>query len=415
MNLPIKILLFLLLLGSSSLAGTRTWTSADGTSTFEGELISFDDPYVKVKRVGEWNQIAFHKDKLSSLDKAFLERFKIQQEALKKARQAISKNQYTGKFRIGQVTKEGVHAHLIDEIWNPNTLRRERVTKERIFIHGDFSLTVASNEIYSQPLYWTGSYTYNTTDGGTFTVRSYVIDEGVALRFWTSVYLPKHTDTKSGSQSNNRYNIAYGTSFAVSESYFVTNAHVIQDARSISILLKGNKIQASVVRIDSANDLALLHSPNAQAMPLILNLNGKIDLSDPIYVAGFPNPMMQGTSIKITNGIISALTGVRDDVRWLQISAAVQPGNSGGPLLDKNGRVIGIVNARLSDEAAYSATGNIPQNVNYAIKLDYLLPLLRTEPDLFNRIKSDSNAEKKARRISEVINDGVFLVEVNIP
>ena len=90
---------------------------------------------------------------------------------------------------------------------------------------------------------------------------------------------------------------------------------------------------------------------------------------------GFPNIQIQGFSPKVTKGEISSVNGFGDDPRSWQISVPVQPGNSGGPLLDENGNLIGVVVSKLGMRAA-KLTGDMPQNVNYAIKSSYALALL---------------------------------------
>ena len=83
-----------------------------------------------------------------------------------------------------------------------------------------------------------------------------------------------------------------------------------------------------------------------------------------------------GANPKITEGIVSSLSGILDDPRTYQISVPVQSGNSGGPLLNRNGEAIGVVTAKLDAETVFEWTGDLPENVNYAIKIDYLRPLL---------------------------------------
>ena len=94
-----------------------------------------------------------------------------------------------------------------------------------------------------------------------------------------------------------------------------------------------------------------------------------------VATIGFPNVGIQGFSPKLTRGEISSLNGIGDDPRSWQISAPVQHGNSGGPLLDENGNLIGVVLAKLGLKAT-EATGDIPQNVGYAVKSAYALALL---------------------------------------
>ena len=94
------------------------------------------------------------------------------------------------------------------------------------------------------------------------------------------------------------------------------------------------------------------------------------------FAAGFPLINLQGHEVKLTKGIISSLTGFQDDPRCYQISAALQPGNSGGPVLNANGELTGIAIAKMDAVKIFKLTGALPENVNYAIKKNYLLILL---------------------------------------
>ena len=111
-----------------------------------------------------------------------------------------------------------------------------------------------------------------------------------------------------------------------------------------------------------------------------------------VATIGFPNVGIQGFSPKLTRGEISSLNGIGDDPRGWQISAPVQAGNSGGPLLDENGNLIGVVLAKLGLKAA-AATGDLPQNVGYAVKSAYALALL--EPYLDSGVPKPSEPGRK--------------------
>jgi S1-C subfamily serine protease len=97
---------------------------------------------------------------------------------------------------------------------------------------------------------------------------------------------------------------------------------------------------------------------------------------DPIVAIGFPFHGLLTSDFTVTTGIISSLAGLFNDTRFLQISAPVQPGNSGGPLLDNNGNTVGVVAEKLNALRVAKATGDIPENINFAIKTGALRDFL---------------------------------------
>ena len=157
--------------------------------------------------------------------------------------------------------------------------------------------------------------------------------------------------------------------------YILTAAHVVVGATRVSVLTAQGIKTATVVRVDESNDLAVLKIAGGTYAALPVAPSRRIRLGQVVATIGFPNIGIQGFSPKLTRGEISSLNGAADDPRSWQISVPVQPGNSGGPLLDENGNLIGIVVSKLGLKAA-EATGDIPQNVNYAVKSAYALALL---------------------------------------
>ena len=192
-----------------------------------------------------------------------------------------------------------------------------------------------------------------------------------------------------------------GTCFAISkDGFFVTNHHVIKNGGDISIFLKENLeekvFKANVVFKDEKNDLALLKIADSnfyfESIPYRVDENSRIGES--VFTLGFPMSNIMGGNLKYTDGSISALSGVRDDERYYQISVPIQPGNSGGPLFNKNGDVVGIITAKLNSQAV----GVDVQNVNYAIKAAYLsqmMEMIHIKPDIIlPAISKGPNFEK---------------------
>lgn len=166
-----------------------------------------------------------------------------------------------------------------------------------------------------------------------------------------------------------------GTGFALKNNYIVTNYHVIEDAKSIWIQgVNGDfntKYTASIVASDKFNDLAILKvegvTVNTSGIPYSVKTSTS-EVGEDVFVLGYPLTSTMGEEIKLTTGVVSSKTGFQGDVSLYQISAPIQPGNSGGPLFDGNGNIIGIVSAKHKGA----------ENVGYAIKASYLRNLMES-------------------------------------
>ena len=186
--------------------------------------------------------------------------------------------------------------------------------------------------------------------------------------------------------------ISTGSAFFVSgDGLLVTNWHVVEDAKSILVITFNQERKlATIVGKDIANDLAVLkiEGVSKNYLPIIENSTA-VKRGTEVVTVGFPRVSLQGSEPKVTNGIVSSLSGNFNDPRFFQISVPVQPGNSGGPLVTKDGIVIGVVSAKLRATEAMKKSGSLPENVNYAIKSNYLLELLNT-----HRVKAKSETRK---------------------
>jgi S1-C subfamily serine protease len=179
--------------------------------------------------------------------------------------------------------------------------------------------------------------------------------------------LPSDRASQASKEDDDEAHSSQGTGFYVSASGLVlTNNHVIDGCKDINITRNGlPSIKAHLVAHDERNDLALLGTDVHQATVPALS---RARIGETIFVYGFPLNGLLATSGNFTIGNVTATAGLADDTRQIQISAPVQPGNSGGPLVDQYGDVVGIIVAKLNALKMASVTSDLPQNVNFAIK-----------------------------------------------
>jgi|JI6StandDraft_1071083.scaffolds.fasta_scaffold76944_3 hypothetical protein len=194
---------------------------------------------------------------------------------------------------------------------------------------------------------------------------------------------------------------ATGTGFVIStDGYIATNYHVVSGGQVINIRShKGEIFPASVVLTDRSNDLAVLRIEPRKLPTLRISPSDFVRKGEAVITIGFPNVGLQGFDPKVTEGIVSSLAGIKGEPNSFQISVPLQPGNSGGPLLDATGSVIGIVTSKLNAEAMLKSSGTLPEAVNYAVKSNYLWELIRTEPNIRASIGNTSPASDKRSRL----------------
>jgi ankyrin repeat protein len=172
----------------------------------------------------------------------------------------------------------------------------------------------------------------------------------------------------------------------------VTNAHVTEGCRDIRV----NNTSTPLLATDSVNDLAIIKG-TAGANVAIRNAN-TVRVGETVVVVGFPLSGFLGTGIQANTGDVSALSGISNDSRLFQISAPVNPGNSGGPLFDNRGNLIGIVKSKLSATKMLKATGDIPQNINFAIKSNVLTSFLNV-----HGVNYKSNSNDRVRNVADIV------------
>lgn len=181
-----------------------------------------------------------------------------------------------------------------------------------------------------------------------------------------------------------------GTGFAISENGLIATAcHVIQGAKTIKVYLsKDSFISAMIIHSDPMNDLALLKIENPTPNFLQIAPMRSVKMGDKVFTIGFPMSSVLGQEAKYSDGVVSALSGLKDASSFLQITVPIQPGNSGGPLVNEKGEVVGIITSTAAILPFIKESGTLPQNINWAVKTDYLRPLIELpemEPAKLNR------------------------------
>lgn len=203
-----------------------------------------------------------------------------------------------------------------------------------------------------------------------------------------------------------------GTGFGISnEGLIVTNHHVVDGAQKIFVRgVSGDftkKYSAKIIIEDKTNDISIIKIDDPSftglgTIPYAIK-NSQNDVGSSIFVLGYPLRATMGDEIKLTNGIISSKSGFQGDITSYQVSAPVQPGNSGGPLFDDKGDLIGIVNAKHAEA----------ENVSYAIKIFYLNSLIESSSDKIQLPVVNSLLGKSLSDQVKVLKKFVYIIEVN--
>lgn len=207
-----------------------------------------------------------------------------------------------------------------------------------------------------------------------------------------------------------------GSGFVVSKNaHIVTNNHVVTDCvGDIHGNLAGQApVKLRVVSADEENDLALLQGTKKFKEKDIAAIRGSaVNSGDQVVAIGYPLHGLLTSDLTVTTGIISSLAGVHNDTRFLQISAPVQPGNSGGPLHDSSGNIVGVVTAGLDALRMAKATGDIPQNVNFAIKTGALRDFLDNSAVPYRT--ADAGSEIKTADIASAARTYTMLISCSV-
>jgi S1-C subfamily serine protease len=200
---------------------------------------------------------------------------------------------------------------------------------------------------------------------------------------------------------------ATGTGFTVtSDGRTVTNHHVVKGCAEIRSPPDG---RMKILAVDAQNDLALLQMADHETKAASFRQGRGVRPGDDVVVAGFPLHGLLASDLNVTTGNVSALAGPGNDRRYLQITAPVQPGNSGGPLLDISANVVGVVVAKLDALRIAELTGDIPQNVNFAISAGTVRAFLDAHNVPYEL--SPSETRRTTREVADQAREYTILVE----
>ena len=203
--------------------------------------------------------------------------------------------------------------------------------------------------------------------------------------------------------------VSTGTAFSVAPQLLVTNHHVITGCSKLSVVTPEGRRAASVVSAEASIDLALLRVFGMRGAVASLRTPRSVALGETISVFGFPLAGTLSSSGNFTGGLVSSLQGLRNAAGEIQITAPVQPGNSGGPVLDASGLVVGVVQSKLDAVRAAALTGDMPQNVNFAVSLNVLADFLEMNQVPFR--SSPRSASLDTAQIARMAQQFTYRVE----
>ena len=387
--------------------GIRTLVFSDG-SIYEGDIINgerngkgtFKDISNKYKYVGEWKESVAEGYGKLTFEEGMVESYEgnFSDDNFDGFGSIIWKDGsiYEGNWKKGERNGKGKYTWTDGTIYDGEWYNSAR--------HG------MGTETYPDKSYWKGEY---------------IKDE----RFKGKWHYPKKKNVNRNPENkvphdipNDRHRIinedaewnGNGSGIFISKNgYLVTNNHVIQNASKVSAeFIYNNEIEifkVKVIRVDEANDLAILKIDDKnfkgfKSLPYSIK-KSTCDVGTEVYALGYPMALsLLGKDLKFTDGKISAKSGFQGDVRQYQTTVPIQGGNSGGPLFDIDGNLVGINSSKIRQDIA--------DNVSYAIKSDYLVTLINALPQKIPLPSSRILKGKKQTEQIKKLSDFVPLIKI---
>lgn len=217
----------------------------------------------------------------------------------------------------------------------------------------------------------------------------FIVFAGGKVVSWDTLPKSVHVPGQFAIESPAAVRVTSGTGFAVGRGYYLTNNHVVANMAAPMIYDQGTARPTTVVLRDLDNDVALLKvsdgstpgDSGSSGTGLRLGDVAKVKQGDRVWTLGFPLSTVLGEKPILTEGTVSSAYGLGEDPRLFQVSVPIQPGNSGGPLLNDQGEVIGLTVSTINAARIFQMSGAIPQNINFAVKITYAKHLIRMLPE----------------------------------
>ena len=240
---------------------------------------------------------------------------------------------------------------------------------------------------------------------------SFISETGRDKDIYIKTY-PTYDETNNSTSSEWK---SSGTGFFIDKKgYLVTNHHVIENGKTFEISVtkngKTSEYNAEIISVDKQNDLAILKINDSDFLPLSgLNYNFDTktqDVGSSVFALGYPLTQLMGNEIKFTDGKISSKSGFQGDITTYQISVPIQSGNSGGPLFDEKGNLVGITSSGINKKL------DLAENANYAIKTSYLKLLIDSIDEKLELPKSREMESLSVTEQIKSISEYVVLIKV---
>ena len=290
----------------------------------------------------------------------------------------------------GSWEADGLPNYQVDIITNPRrdefdfeflgVVTRPEFVKETVWHIGDVKLALDEDASGSYSgLYYLGDKSSREAECSIHNRKMILRLEPLNDSDRTIVFFTKRSRQYRGSRrdSGGQEVTASGTGFFITDTGdLLTAFHLVEGAGKIEVTTSdGLTVPASLISFSKEHDLALLNTGTA-SHGIPIKSASELSLGDDVFTMGFPASQILGEQVKYSDGTISSLSGPGDEQSLMQINVPIQPGNSGGPLVAQDGFAVGVVTSTAAVLPFVKAIGTLPQNVNWAVKVDYCMSLI---------------------------------------